>query len=230
MLQENEIKQIQAYCVIAGIEYYDVELELVDHMAEWVSEKMLSQGINFDEGVMQLTTSFSKEEIMEIVAQKRILVRKKIWRLYKHAFLSYFKFPQIALTFLLVAFVIYFGEQKNAFKFPGFAVHIMNLIVVHYYWGRGKIVKENKESKLLPLLSEKILSSFSIYFMLPSIIYLVLLLSYDISEPEAFIPLIAYKVSMYLFPLFALVGLSWRKVYIDMHHKIRELYPMAFSS
>ncbi|MEI8074054.1 MAG: hypothetical protein WCH78_04830 [Bacteroidota bacterium] len=228
MLTEIEIKQIQTYCVLAGIEYYDVELELVDHMAEWVSEKMLSQGINFDEAVNQLPTSFSKVELMEIVAQKRILVRKKILRLYKHAFLSYFKFPQIALTFLLVALVIYLGDKKNAaLNFPGSAMHVMNLIVFTFAWGRAKIIKENKEDLRVPLLSEKVLSAFSKFFIFHILIYAILNL---IHVFEATIPLIIYKISMYLFPLFVMTALAWRKVYIDMHHKIRELYPMAFSS
>jgi hypothetical protein len=226
MLQENEIKQIQTYCVLAGVEYYDVELELVDHMAEWVMEKMDSQTIKFEDALKQLAVAFSTEELMEIVAQKRILIRKKLLRLYKNAFLAYFKFPQIALSFLLIAFVIYFANKKNVALFTGFAMHVMNIIVIGYVWGRAKIIKENKEDLRVSLLSEKVLSAFSKYFIIPTVFYALLNIGHLFELP---IPLIVFKTSLYLFPLFVIIGLSWRKINIDMHHKIRDLYPMAFS-
>lgn len=227
MLNEIEIKQIHTYCKSVGIKYYDVELELVDHMAEWVSEKMDSQGINFNDTLKQLSTSFSKEELMEIVAQKRILIRNKLLRLYKSAFFSNFKFPQIALTFCLGWLVFYFGNTFKINQFPAVAFHVMNLILFTYDWGRGKIVNEYKDSLQLPLLCENVLKSFPRVFITPSVIYGILTLANLFYL--GMVPLIVFKFALYLFPLFAIVGLSWRKINIDMHHKIRELYPIAFS-
>jgi hypothetical protein len=188
---------------------------------------MKTQSIGFDDALQQLAVAFSEEELRMIVAQKKILVRHKLRRLYKNEFLNYFKFPQIALTFLLVVFVIFFGNKKSAPLFPGFAIHVMALIVVTYAWGRAKIVKENKEDLRVPLLSEKVLSVFPKFLFIPMLIYVILNFC---NLFEAKIPLIIYKASVYLFPLFVILGLAWRKVNIDMHHKIRELYPMAFSS
>lgn len=226
MLHENEIKQIKTYCKIAGVKYFDVELELVDHMAEWILEKMNTQGISFETALKQMEFEFSKVELMQIVDEKRKLITQKLKGLYKQAFLNYFKLPQITLTFLLVAFVIYLGNKKNPELFPGFAMHIMNLIVLTYAWGRAKIVNENKNYLSVSLLSEKVLSSFPVYFIMPSLIYVVLHFCHMFEAP---LPLAFYKASVYLFPLFVITCLAWRKVYIDMHHKIRELYPMAFS-
>lgn len=226
MLNEIEINQIQTYCKSVGIKYYDVELELVDHMAEWVTDRMKTQNIRFDDALQHLTIAFSEEELKMIVEQKRILIRKKLMRLCINAIINYFKFPQIALTFLLVVFVIYFGAQKNPALFPGFAMHVMNIIVLAYVWGRAKIIKENKDDLRVPLLSEKVLTAFSKYFIIPTIFYALLNLGHLFEVP---IPLIFFKTSLYLFPLFVIIGLSWRKINIDMHLKIRDLYPMAFS-
>jgi hypothetical protein len=227
MLSENEIKQIQTYCVVAGLKYYDVELELVDHMAEWIIETMRTQNISFEDALQQLGITFSNEELMEIVAQKRMLIRKKLLRLYKSVFLSYFKFPQIALTFFLIWLVIYFGNTFKINQFPSIAIHVMNLIILTYDWGRGKIVIEYKDSLQQNLLCEKVLKAFPRIFAIPSVLYAILTLANLFYE--GMVPILIFKLVLYLFPLFVIVGLSWRKVNIEMHHKIKELYPLAFS-
>jgi hypothetical protein len=227
MLNEIEIKQIHTYCKSVGIKYFDVELELVDHMAEWISDKMQTQNMYFDDALKQMKSSFTKEEFLQIVEEKRNLVAQKLKRLYKQAFLDYFKFPQIALTFFLIALSIYVGRNKNPEFFPGVAMYVMNFIVLTYAWGRATIVRKNKEDLKYTLLSYKELSSFFVFFIIPSIFYAILNFCRLFEAP---ISIFAYNISVYLFPFFVIACLAFRKVNIDMHHKIRELYPMAFSS
>ncbi len=231
MINEEQQKMIEAYCSNAsatssGVSYYDVELELVDHMTEWVENRMTETDTSFEDSFEMMKDAFPRKECLAIIASKAHSISKGMMRDCFNTFLTYFSWPKITVTFLLVAVIVYIDQNLNISRFPSYAIHLLNIANMFYGLKRHNIVYYNQEEKVLKLISMKKAEQFHFYFFLPSVAYL--LLSFFTIAPHMAFAKIVYKIALYIFPLFLLLIIAGRATYISAHEKIRENYPGAF--
>ncbi|KAI9434536.1 hypothetical protein F5148DRAFT_1295158 [Russula earlei] len=79
--REAQIDRLVSYCAAQGIRYYDVQLELVDHMAEWIEHAMEEQQLSFEEAFLQMQAAFTQEELQLILKSKKKAVQAKLNKL-----------------------------------------------------------------------------------------------------------------------------------------------------
>jgi len=225
-LTTEQVNRIKVYCNHAS-KYYDVEIELVDHIAAYIEDRMEHEA-DFDSLFESLKTKFSKADIALIIKEKKHSILQKARNLCWNEFLSYFSWPKIGLTFLLSALVIIIDLNINIEqKFPTL-FHILNLLNLSYGYGKFRITTKNIKEIIQPILCLHTIYKFHLLSISPMLIYLFL--SFTKINEDFNVPVEIYKIALYVFPIFILYMLAWRKTYIDMHIKIRNDYSNAFAA
>ena len=232
MLEYEQINAITAYCENRGVKYYDVQLELVDHIADMIEHlQKANAAFSFSDALELAGKQFSDAEFKAIVKSKKHQLLARFTKLWKKEFLSYYTIPKIAITFLLIAIVIWITSKDEAIKhFETSAIYFVNIFMHSYFLylnKKAKIIYQNKEEKMLPLLIQSSLYKKNVLMIIPILPYYVLAF-YSLFEFTA-LPVFIYKIALYLFPLIALVMLAWRKVHVEQNILLRNQYPKAFA-
>ncbi|MFI1772664.1 hypothetical protein [Thalassobellus citreus] len=105
-LTDTEILQIYTFTQRHFVEWYDVQTELVDHLANGIEGQWESNpNLTFDEALKQEFKKFGVFGFSDVVEQKtnalESFYRKEVWKYLK----EYFKLPKIILTAFSVWFV-----------------------------------------------------------------------------------------------------------------------------
>src|SRR6187549_2909163 len=94
MLTTGQIDMISMYCEHRGVAYYDVQLELVDHIADIIEQlQKENPQLAFKEALELAGSRFSKAEFDAIVASKRNQLLARFMRLWRKEFYAYFTIP-----------------------------------------------------------------------------------------------------------------------------------------
>lgn len=225
-LSNEQYQVVSQYCHKSGKYFYDVEIELTDHMVNYIEDKMVDSS-EFNNLFEQVKTQFNKATIHQIIQEKTAAIESSIKQKLKTELLKYLIVPKIALSFLLIAAVIWLDQNKDIEKIAGSFIHLINLLNITYAFGKGKAANENIRDKKKHLLSMKIIRSYHLIFILPTIFYLLISLGiiFEINTSFALI----YKLALYMLPVVILLNLAWQQVYINAQLKIRNNYPGAFA-
>lgn len=106
-LTKEQIDSLFAFCEKHLVRYYDVQMELVDHLANAIEEKMKTdKDISFDEALKKVYAGFGVMGFGQMVGIRAGALEKQYskerWRLFR----EYFSWPKIGLTALLLALLL----------------------------------------------------------------------------------------------------------------------------
>jgi len=175
-LTTNQIQQLYKFTRQHYVEHYDVQTELVDHLANDIEHIWLSQpNLSFEDAKTISFKKFGVFGFVEVVEARSKALNKKYWKLVWRIFKSYFKTPQLISTLALfigiyTSFLIV-PNQKWIYMILGFgvcAILIIRMVQLH----RIKKLRLKATNKKW-LLEESILNAgnigaFSyIYFQIP---------------------------------------------------------------
>lgn len=102
-LTKTQLEKIRIYLGEIGFTYIDVQMEILDHVASAVEEKMTNDpSLSFQDAVNQTRASFGKAGFFKI--EKSIVkgLSKKYQKFFLHHFASFFGIKSIWLVFLSV--------------------------------------------------------------------------------------------------------------------------------
>lgn len=134
-LSAQEIQQIHDFVKVnlTQGDYYDIQVELVDHFASAIEEKREENpGLHIDTAIQEVWQTFAPYNFNQIFEEKHRAITKDTIRQWFQGFISWFKFPKIFLS-VLVFFLswVYCSVVPITWVFPGFALIV--LIVSLYY-------------------------------------------------------------------------------------------------
>ncbi len=106
-LSKDQIQQLYAFTRQHFVEHFDVQTELVDHLANDI-EQILNERpmLSFEEAKMISFKKFGVFGFMEVVEASANALNKKYWKLVFGIFKNYFKLPQL-LAVILIFSAIY---------------------------------------------------------------------------------------------------------------------------
>lgn len=108
-ISDEEVKQLYAFTRKHFVEYYDLQTELVDHLANAIEEKWQQQpGLPFDDALKQEFKKFGVFGFMDVVEKRQLALTKKYRKLLWAYFREYFKLPKILLT---IAFTVLLAKS-----------------------------------------------------------------------------------------------------------------------
>lgn len=111
MLTNEQIQSLSKFCEKHYVRHYDLQVELVDHLANAVEEKMQQNAkLGFEQALHEVYKGFGVMGFSTVITNRQIALQKKYSKSFWLSFLSYFTPPRIILSivvFLLLATPIY---------------------------------------------------------------------------------------------------------------------------
>ena len=105
-LTENNIQELYKFTQQHYVEWYDVQTELVDHLANGIEvQYQENPNINFEDALNIEFKKFGVLGFSEVVEEKTKALNKYYRRLVWQSFFNYFKLPKLLLTLVVVLVV-----------------------------------------------------------------------------------------------------------------------------
>lgn len=224
MITEAQYESLFAFCRKHYVQYYDVQVELVDHLSAAIEEKMKENPkLSFEEALDKVYAGFGVKGFADIVATREQMVskqcRKQKWKL----FFSYFTVPKIAMTLCIYGGMLLIGRwltqefQKGIFlSILGLAVFVFEVL---YTIQMNRLFKSQK--KPLIYTSERIAG------VIHSGLFLQIFISNRIFDYA--MSFISYAmISLFILVIFISI-LAHRDFVKELHRKALTQYPKAFA-
>jgi hypothetical protein len=160
-LTKEQIQELYKFTRQHFVEHYDVQTELVDHLANDIEQIWISKpNLSFEDARNISFKKFGVFGFMEVVEARTNALNKKYWKLVWGIFKNYFKIPQLLSTFLIFTGIyagfLFVPNHSWIYMFIGFGVFAVlgvKLFQLH------KIKKQRlKETNKKWLLEEYILN------------------------------------------------------------------------
>ncbi|NQW35501.1 MAG: hypothetical protein HQ471_00710 [Flavobacteriales bacterium] len=125
-LTKEQITQLYTFTRQHFVEWYDLQTELVDHLANDI-ESILEENplLTFNEAKNKSFAKFGIFGFSDVVAEKQKALHNKYWKLVWHFFKDYFKLPKIIVTFGLIGLV-----YKFLIAVPNLNIVISSLLLI----------------------------------------------------------------------------------------------------
>ena len=155
MLTEEQIQSLFNFCYDHSVEYYEVQLELVDHLANAIeSEMKANPTITFAGALEKVYHSFGYNGFKPLVIEKQKIAKNQSRRLFWQLFKSQFRWPKILLFILLTTgMVTIFTMEIFLIKILLGIMLILSLVVVLYVAYLQKIVSDTGRKFLIANIS-----------------------------------------------------------------------------
>jgi cadmium resistance protein CadD (predicted permease) len=146
-LTEQQIEQLYSFTQNHYVEFYDVQTELVDHLANGIESALAGDPkMDFDQA---LNTEFKKFGVMgfsEVVEQKTNTLDKRYRKMVWKQVLEFFKLPKIFLTSFLI-YLLYVLIQNVENKTIVIIPMAVSLLAMHvfYLYKNSKMIKFRKK-------------------------------------------------------------------------------------
>lgn len=143
-LNPNQVEQLYQFTRKHYVEWYDLQTELVDHLAnaieeQWQENPMLS----FEHALQNQFKKFGVFGFMEVVEKKQAALNKKYNKLVLSELKTFFSIPKIIGTFSVIGIVFYFLKIYQ----HGIAIYqwMFGILIVTFIIGIFIISKKNKK-------------------------------------------------------------------------------------
>lgn len=134
MLTPDQIQSLFTFCERHSVKYYDVQVELVDHLVNAVEIEMRADPVlTFEKAVEKIYRSFGYGGFEPLVNEKEKMAEKQIKRLFWKLFKSHFGWPKVLFFLLLLTgFLTLFSFQFSYIKWFLAATIFLGLGVALY--------------------------------------------------------------------------------------------------
>ena len=155
-LTETHIQKLYKFTRKHFVEHYDVQTELVDHLANDIEKIWIEKpNLSFEEARELSFKKFGVFGFMEVVEQKQKAMNKRYWKILWHFFREWFTFPKVlTTTIIFILFYVLFQIKYAEYLILGgvFILAIGDLILVAKRHKKRK-EKERKKEKIFLLES-----------------------------------------------------------------------------
>lgn len=110
MLTQEQIDLLFSFVEKKGVKYYDIKMELIDHLSEAVEAEMKKQP-DFNLALNNVYKSFGIFGFNKVIEQKTAVVEKHFKKEYNNYFDRYFTLPKIIATLFIFFVFIYIGHH-----------------------------------------------------------------------------------------------------------------------
>ncbi len=159
---QEETEKLFKFCREQKIEHYDLQVELVDHLASSIEAQWEKwPELSFDYSLQRAFKKFGSKGFKKIYTTKKKELSKKYTRLHFQFFYRFFRWPQFLLTAIftyLLFEIIVLSENFRTVYFIYFAIALSILAFFYLYWFPRKIkieLKDNTKFLMLELLKQR---------------------------------------------------------------------------
>lgn len=224
MLTNKQIDALFAFCKKHYVSYYDIQVELVDHLANAIEEKMnVDPNLSFEAALDNIYAGFGKMGFSQLVKTRAHTLERKYQKQRVRFFFSYFTWPKIGLTALVIAILLYTGSF-----FSGETLYYITMVTAILWFLYDLFVHTQiwrlmrKQSVKMAMTEIVIQEPFALFFfsciVFPNAIY-------DEVSYSGFMEFILTTGSIILLTL---VLMAYKHVSNKVYEEARRQYPRAF--
>ncbi|MFY7731299.1 MAG: hypothetical protein ACOVRN_17400 [Flavobacterium sp.] len=146
-LSAEQIDQLYIFVQNNGVHYYDLQTELVDHLANHIeSQWAYHQNPDFNDALSFAYSGFEKNSFTTLVAARTKALLKKHMRFVRSCFVSFFTFPKLIVTVALFFSLHSIFLLDAKFEIPFFQLSMIAIQMICA--GIIKISARNFEKRL----------------------------------------------------------------------------------
>lgn len=168
-LTAEQIEHLYVFTRRHFVDYYDLQTELVDHLANAIEQKWTEQpNVSFEQALQQEFKKFGIFGFTTLVEKRQVVLTKKYNRMLWGYFREFFKLPKIMLTIALTG-LIYLLIQSSPIAFSMLFIILMLFGIIRLIQMNVKYRKKVKNTGKRWMLEEIIFrcGSFGIYLQIP---------------------------------------------------------------
>ncbi len=230
-LTHNQVQQLFAFTEKHCVRHYDLQAELVDHLADAVTALMndATAPLGFDEALARVYASFGVMGFAPIIASKEKAVLKwsntQKWALIK----GYFAWPKAAFTLMLASL---FAVMPRLLPYNALRVVFAACLAAFFIWevvGTLGIYKKRHTQLHKLLLTQNIfyVPPFSLLFLSYVNIFNGLEVTNWLKDASKFNLPVFYASAAVVLVLF-IISLALRNFTANVYALARQQYPAAF--
>ena len=143
-LSAEQIERLYQFTRQHYVEYYDLQTELVDHLANAIEEQwQQNPKLSFEEALQIEFKKFGVFGFMDVVEQRQSALNKKYNKLVFNELKTFFSVPKIIGTIAGIGIIFYLIKQLQ----EGFwIVQVMFLaLILSYFFGILILIRRNKK-------------------------------------------------------------------------------------
>jgi hypothetical protein len=233
-LSEEQIVDLFLFCKLHDAKYYDVQIELVDHLASAIENRWLTEpNVGFEEALNDVYRTFGVGGFRKVRMEKEKELCQKYSRLQRKYLCEFFKLPKIILTVVIFfsLFLLFRYSPDNVSTYSSilgiYIVYIAYYLLALYpikYRVKLEFGKNLLLVNQLRLLKRKTVN----YAMLPISLFYTIMLSLvvlDIQMPNVDSFIYDFVIALFL----ALFGISIVVMLVYLPNRIKNeifrLYP-----
>ncbi|RTY85255.1 hypothetical protein EKL97_01185 [Flavobacterium sp. LS1P28] len=163
-LTAEQIDQLYLFTRQHYVEYYDLQTELVDHLANAIeTEWQQNPKLTFDEVLHKEFRKFGVFGFMDVVESRQVVLGKKYNRIVWSHFKGFFTIPKIILTGFLILAVFYFLKEYYTKEiFTATMLFLISSMLTFLFFENRKMKKRKQETGKIWLF-EKTLSNYGTF-------------------------------------------------------------------
>jgi hypothetical protein len=213
-LSDPQVEQLFAFTLKKSVRYYDLQVELVDHLASSIEEEMADDSnLSFDQALQKVYNRFGIFGFAKVVQEREAALLRSNRKIWLKAAGQFFNIPKVALTAAIFFAALFVGNYLPA-ESKG--------IIVSVVWFAFTLVevrhmrRARKES-----VRNLLLTQYTTFFSFSGFLF-----PYYIFVPN---PTISNNY-VFAFLVIAVVIIESAVIEVNqqVRKKARELYPEAF--
>lgn len=220
-----QIEKLFEFCSKHFVRFYDLQVELVDHLANAIEEKMDKQkNISFESALEEVHKSFGYKGFAGFVEARASALYQQNKKLRWKLFLEYFTFPKIAFTTFLIICFITIGTlvPKNQLGNVSAVITVLFILLELIVAFRSHRLFKKVTKNLLLISSrhnQSILSFIAVQFLIQYLHFS------DINE----LTILNYSFFSFTIGLMIITTLSYYELCKKLLRISYEQYPQAFA-
>ncbi|GGH37979.1 hypothetical protein IA57_05150 [Mangrovimonas yunxiaonensis] len=223
-ITKQHIERLYKFTRQHYVEYYDLQTELVDHMANDIETIWeASPHLSFEEARDKAFKKFGVFGFMEVVEAREKAMNKKYFKLLLSYAKDWFRLPQILLTIgLLLGF---YTLLRTAFGSVILGVMLFVITVYSIVMGIKfslKRKRQKREGRKLWLLEQVILTNA---LTMPALLFPQVYNFFNVFEAEHFSRLMAFVFALFYVLTIIYVYISTVVIPKNAHIHLKETYP-----
>ncbi|RYJ43898.1 hypothetical protein [Flavobacterium beibuense] len=165
-ISDEEVEKLYDFTKKHFVYYYDLQVELVDHLANAIEEKWGEQPqLSFDDVLKAEFKKFGIFGFTGIVEKRQLALQKKYNKILWGYFKEFFKLPKIMLTLALILFLVKAMQYIHPITGGVLALAILLFSIVRFFVLNRQYNKKVKKTGRRWMLEETIFRCGGISFI-----------------------------------------------------------------
>jgi len=226
MLTQNQIEHLFDFCEKHFVRHYDLQVELVDHLANAIEAQMKNQtDLTFEKALENVYHNFGSAGFGPLITEKRIAAEKQGRSLFWKFFKEHLRWPKVLLLFMIIAIAYsLFKFDSNFFRFFYISIFAGSFLIELYAISNFTRTISSTGKKFLTADFSRGSGLFFVLLFVPFCSDI-----FDKNFPPPLHSTWHVLFSSTMLAILVVITIADMQVLISLKNKLRQDYPNAFA-